>query len=204
MYWGDGGLPVMNATEKSHGYAVPGTYTPMLRVFNDDGIPSVPSKIKIVHGSGLNAAIKTTARFLPSAGFYQVQMLVDDSVVLKFDAADVWSWKRINYNPTQNGKHKIAIRLVCLQNCRNAIQLWIDDFDYNGTIPNSGFEDDRKFHHPPASNWNQAFKGNIPIGSGITNLERCGGKYSWRFEFRPRKNIVKAGSYAELYQQIVF
>ncbi|MEO8085646.1 MAG: PKD domain-containing protein [Bacteroidota bacterium] len=204
MIWGDGSDPVMNESEHKHDYPVPGTYTPRLRVFNSDGIPSIPVTSKIVNGSGLNAAIKTTARFTPAAGSYAVQLLIDDSVVLKFDAADVWMWKRINFNPTQKGRHKIAIRLVCMQDCTNVIQLWIDDFDYNGTLANSGFEDDRIYHHPPKSNWNQKFLCNIPVGSGITNQERCGGQFSWHFEFRPRKNIVKGDSYAELFQFVYF
>ncbi len=204
MLWGDGSTPVMNESTRSHTYIVSGSYTPQLRVFDNDGIPSVPVTKKIVVGKGLNAAIKTSARFLPAAGYYEVQLLIDDNIVLKSDAADVWAWKRINFNPIEKGRHKIAIRLACIQDCSNSIQLWIDDFDYNGTIPNAGFEDDRNYHHPPLSNWNQKFSGNTRVGSGITHLERCGGKYSWHFEFRPRKTTVTSGSYAELYQFITF
>ena len=204
MYWGDGSMPVMNEKLRVHEYLVPGTYTPKLRVFNADGIPSVTVQTKIVHGNGINAAIKSTARQHPAAGFYKVQLLIDEIVVLEFDASEVWKWKRINHNASLSGKHKIAIRLKCIQDCSNAIQLWIDDFDYSGTISNSGFEDERDYHNPPYSNWKQKSSSNIPVGAGITHLEKCGGNYAWRFEFRPKGKIVNAGSYAELNQVINF
>lgn len=204
--WGDGGESVIVPTGiLYHTYTDRGSYYIKVRIFDNKGVPSLWNTQRIVLGKNeISFAVKTTARFTPDTGYYSVQMLIDDSVTTTFEAAKIYKWVRYADHFPLTGKHKIALRLICIKDCAQAIQLWIDDFDYNGRIPNSGFEDDDNYYHPPNSNWRQKFNGNISIGSGITKLEKCGGEYSWHFEFRPGPATVKAGSYAELYQTISF
>jgi hypothetical protein len=191
--FGDGSESIfINSGNVSHKFLINGTYLISVRTFDNRGIPSLWVTQKVVIGTGLNFAIKSTARFTPGAGYFQIQLLVDDTIKLKFDVATYWSWKRISREYNLKGKHKIALRLACIKDCDKDIQIWFDDFDVNGFVANSTFE--------AKDFWKQKLAG--IAGSGTREDEKCGGKSSWHFEARGSTKKILKGAYSDVYQFI--
>lgn len=212
VYWGDGTEPSFIAPGKTlHKYLTNGTYLIGARSWDYRGVPSNMVYKKFVVGTGLNFAFKTTARFTPGAGVMYVQLLVDDTLqLLNVDASKWWQWRRITRDMELKGTHKIAIRFYCAKDCSQAIQLWVDDFDFNGLISNSNFEERLVWNtKTPVSYWKyqgHSENGNtLGAGAGTDPDEKCGGEYSWHFEFRPTStNILRHGTYIELYTTFNF
>lgn len=189
--FGDGSeSSFVNAGILSHKYLCAGTYTISARIFDDRGIPSLRVLKKIVIGTGVGWGMKTTARFLPPTGFYQIQFLVDDTIKDVFDCAKQYSWKRIARDYKLIKGQRIALRLACIKDCKYSVQVWFDDFDASGSVSNATFEDSRTFSQKLAG----------INGSGVTATEKCGGNFCWHFEARPDAGtVIKKGAYSEIF-----
>lgn len=209
IYWGDGsGMATAKSNKTNHKYVTMGTYDVLCRSVSSSGKPSQWVRQKVVYKSltqkTLSCAIKSTARFLPKKGYYKISLLIDSVVKVSYDATNIYKWKRLAF-PISSGKHTIILKAECTKLCPYNILFWVDDFDVDGEILNSGLED-AEYYQVPVSYWRQGFNGVglRSIGSGIDSRESCSGDKSWRFEFRGTDSIpAGVGCSATFSQQIV-
>jgi hypothetical protein len=200
--FGDGTREESTSATYDHTFQKEGSYTIRARSIGKNGVAGKwkLKKFRYSQGHNLTCALKTSSRYTPP-GYYSIQVLVDSSVLKSIDATELTSWKRFSV-PIAKGRHKIEIRLLCLQDSPHPIMLLIDDVDVNGTIPNADFEYEKEYH-PPQSNWRQSFKGSTRVGSGIDFRDRASGNNSWRFEMRTGKSgTIAKGQTASLYHMI--
>jgi hypothetical protein len=201
--YGDGTTDESKLSSHHHTFLKEGTYFIRARSLNKQGVAGDWTLKKFVYSKGRNltCAINTSSRFTPP-GFYDIQILIDSQIVKSVDASELPSWQRFSV-PISAGRHKIEIRLICLQDSPHPIMLFIDDADVNGSILNSGFEEGR-YYNPPLSYWKQSFSGNTKVGSGIDFRDAASGNKCWRFEIRVMKDHqVAKGEIAALSQTIL-